>query len=773
MVLGVCLLYACGTSVRETRLVPTAPVSTEDSRTGRIADISVAARNACAVDDDGRVHCWGKLASDERPGLAHAVGGLRDIRKVVTDDLHRCAIDRRQRLWCWGDNRYGVLGPPGTGDANAVVQIFPEHRIVDVSLNLTTTCAVTDAGAVLCIGTPADRDQPMIAPRAVRGVVGAVAVELGRLRGCVMGAAGGVCCWGWDVAGEYLLGDDDERDEIASGEPPDKLCPTGSDDDPGDDADNDADDDADDAGDADDTIRGINTAYRMAGVERAVDIAVGDDFVCALRADGTALCSGDKLPHAKNLPLPLNTEEPEVITGIRDAVAINADEDHLCAILDNRTVTCWGNNQFGQFDGYQSTDRADRTDRGQGKPVAIAGLRDVRAVSVASDAGCALTTSGRAFCWGHNRSGKFGVTRPVPRFHVVAGVTARRLMLSDRFSCAVTPVGDTRCWGRFGNPLQRRGALAQSRPTAMPVIPAKDLQTLVGSAVGRCALQTDGSMRCWSQYDRGDEPTVTVESPDVVQLVSTLAGMACARARSGLVSCWGRTLGHLGDGVSTRSRMPIPVAGIAGALDIAVSASYGCAVERAGALSCWGRFRRVSEMRAGEVTIPARTRGGPRYANAPPTRVPGIDDAASVAGNESIICVRSRDQRVRCWHRDRELPPGRDMGLRDVAELAATAQELCARTFAGRVWCWDPADLRPDVEAAGLPEPGPYPRPLVELRAGHAHLCGRRANGRVVCWGENDEAQLGALPSTIELAPTRAFPLPGDDGIPAPNRPDQ
>ena len=107
------------------------------------------------------------------------------------------------------------------------------------------------------------------------------------------------------------------------------------------------------------------------GTGRTAVAVSGEDHTCAILDNGEAKCWGyDNYGQLGDGGSNTNTNAPsstaiDLGTG-RTAVAVSGGEDHICAILDNGDVKCWGNDAYGQLgDGGSNTN--------QGSPVAVSG----------------------------------------------------------------------------------------------------------------------------------------------------------------------------------------------------------------------------------------------------------------------------------------------------------------------------------------------------------------------------------------------------------------
>src|SRR5205814_1057204 len=91
-------------------------------------------------------------------------------------------------------------------------------------------------------------------------------------------------------------------------------------------------------------------------------------------------------------------------TGIDTATAIEAGIFHQCALLQDTTVRCWGQNDYGQLgDGTLTpTFVPNRT------PVQVFGITTAVVVSAGGFHTCALLADSTIRCWGQNNYGQLG-----------------------------------------------------------------------------------------------------------------------------------------------------------------------------------------------------------------------------------------------------------------------------------------------------------------------------------------------------------------------------
>src|SRR5207247_1120159 len=145
---------------------------------------------------------------------------------------------------------------------------------------------------------------------------------------------------------------------------------------------------------------------------------------------------------------------PVPVTGITTATAVTAGGFHTCALLPNGTVQCWGQNDQGQL-GNGTTDPAPPTVAPRNAtPVAVSGINNAIAVSAGGWHTCALLQDGTVRCWGQNDFGQLGNGSPRdtisnPPTAPITGITTAIATTSGaEHSCALLAGGTVQCWGR-------------------------------------------------------------------------------------------------------------------------------------------------------------------------------------------------------------------------------------------------------------------------------------------------------------------------------------
>ena len=347
------------------------------------------------------------------------------------------------------------------------------------------------------------------------------------------------------------------------------------------------------------------TTPPLAGVSA---VTAGGNHTCARLSDGTARCWGEDAfgelgDDASGGPgdATMETRPPgtPVMVGLPGIVALAAGGNQTCALLADATVSCWGDNIWGELGNGQRS-LYDTT------PAQVSGLTGVVAVAatgpsqddseVDDEFSCALLTSGQAFCWGNDGDGALGdggSAVDVPSPVAVSGLTgATQLALGGGHACALLGDRTVTCWG---NDL----FISSATPTTVPGL--SDVVELTTGSVHACALFVSGTVSCWGDHTFGQIGDGTT-SPDLGTPPTPVAGLSgvtaisaagdhtCALRGDGTVLCWGvDDHGQLGDGTVAELRAaPTPVKGLAGAIAISAGNQFSCALLGDGTVRCWG-----------------------------------------------------------------------------------------------------------------------------------------------------------------------------------------
>ena len=455
----------------------------------------------------------------------------------------------------------------------------------------------------------------------------------------------------------------------------------------------------------------------VVGITDATAIAAGWFFSCALHEGGTISCWG------RNNHGQLGNEEsgdesefsePVKVEGITDATAITTGDEHSCALHEGSTISCWGNNFWGQL-GNGTTDDSS-------VPVEAADITDATAIAAGENHSCALHQTGAISCWGHNRQGQLGngtnVISSVPV--ETAGITdATAITTGSRHSCALHQTGAISCWGH-----NEYGQLGNETDTIslvpVGVVGITDATAITTGGLHSCALHQDGTISCWGDNtygqlgneESGDESEfsepVKVEGITDATAITTGGGHSCALHQDGTIFCWGHNEdGQLGNGTTDDSSVPVEAASITDATAITAGVWHSCALHQDGAISCWGD-NTYGQLGNGQNTGDLEDDSAD---SSMPVKVAGITNATAITAGLWHSCALHQDGTISCW------------GYNEDGQL-------------GNGQHGDDANSSIPVEAAGITD-------ATAITAGVWHSCALHQDGTISCWGHNLWGQLG------------------------------
>jgi len=325
---------------------------------------------------------------------------------------------------------------------------------------------------------------------------------------------------------------------------------------------------------------------------------------------------------------------------------------HSCAVLNDNSVKCWGNNIFGSLGDGTTTTRLT--------PVSVSGISNATAVGLGRGHSCALLSDGSIKCWGANPDGRLGDGTSTHRYTPVSvsGISnATAIAVGSDHSCALLSDGSIKCWGYNGYGQLGNGTTTNS---STPVS-VSGISNAIAIAVGgnhSCAIVIDeygNRIYCWGRGSDGQlgnhsfshrSTPVTISQYEITTAVAISLGgnHSCAMISDGRAKCWGdNRFGQLGlgtsfDGSTPDRYSPITVWELAyDVVDIGLGENHSCAVLNDNSVKCWGWN---SYGRLGDGTTTDRNI---------PVSVLGISNATAVSSGWIHSCALLSDNSVKCW----------------------------------------------------------------------------------------------------------------------------
>jgi len=211
----------------------------------------------------------------------------------------------------------------------------------------------------------------------------------------------------------------------------------------------------------------------------------------------------------------------------RKATAISAGEAHTCAILDDKSVKCWGYNNYGQLGLGDTNNRGAKSgEMGNNLPAVDLGTgRKATAISAGDAHTCALLDDKSVKCWGYNNYGRLGLGdtnsrgdssgemgNNLPAVDLGTGRKATAISAGGAYTCALLDDKSVKCWGYNGlgqlglGDSNDHGAKSGEMGDNLPAV---DLGTgRVATAISTCGAHTcaildDTSVKCWGYNNNG------------------------------------------------------------------------------------------------------------------------------------------------------------------------------------------------------------------------------------------------------------------------------
>eukprot|EP00944_MAST-04C_sp_MAST-4C-sp1_P005340 g5340.t1 len=378
-------------------------------------------------------------------------------------------------------------------------------------------------------------------------------------------------------------------------------------------------------------------------------------------------------------------------------VRLRSGHYHMCALVDNGKVKCWGKND-GQL-GYGDTNTRGDNPNEMGTNLEYVDVGGpVVQLRVGKEHTCALLLFLLVKCWGVNAYGELGYGDTNTRgdnpnemgtnlAYVNVGGTVIQLSLGSKCTCALLDNGKVKCWGLnnvgqlgYGD-TNNRGDNTNEMGTNLAYVDVGE--TVVRLNLGyyhTCALLDNGKVKCWGANAHGQ------------------LGYGDTNNRGDNTNEMGTNLAYVDVGETV--------------VQLSLGYYHTCALVDNGKVKCWGK-NEYGQLGYGDTN----NRGD--NANEMGTNLAYVDVGGTVVQLRTgyyHTCALLDNGKAKCW------------GLNNVGQLGyGDTNNRGDNTN----------EMGTNLAYVDVGET------VVRLNLGYYHTCALLDNGKVKCWGYNDYGQLG------------------------------
>ncbi len=716
----------------------------------------------CAQTQKDTLACWGRndqgqlgaASSETSSNQPLLVEGIVGVKAYDTGTDHACAIDKDDKLWCWGDGLNYALGTgANTTDSNKPIAVTAVKAAKDVCAGDGYTCVVEPDGTMACwgdnlygqLGNGTTTDSATAVE--VKDLADVVAIDCDNNAVCAVTAAGLLYCWG-----------DNGDKEI----------------------------------DADQSTY-VTTPHLMAANLVQV-FGSGYDTNC-WNVGGSLYCKGDNFSGQLGDGTTTDSPEPVLVKGPTAAMKVTGGYDHMVILAGDGSIWSAGENADGEIGDGTTTD-SKAWFKGPWKTSV-----DVAAVYGTT---CGLDTFGQIHCIGGNNYGQAGATgtadQPAPV--MVPPVCSSNAECSDGDLCTADAcdtktgvcsykaldcddgnactIGEA-CNGKLG--VCTKGTPVDCDDGNECTLDTCDTKTGLCSnapikgCVPACKADTDcpdkgycNEVKCllnkcvYSPVHTGD---VCEEGKTCNAGVCAASGKGwaatlhatpgsqhlCATTVKGELACWGKNdQGQLGDGKTTNLSTPYLVPGIGKPIDVALGQDHTCILNDAGKMFCWGDnfYGQLGDGTTTDSKVPIEAKAAGDYVD--------------IEAGNNLTCGRKADATLWCWGYGSSGRLGNGLTSNQstpVQVKGAAAVETWAYTYdAGyylsgkgqiQAWGYNYYKQVADDSSSIISSPTPFvgiTDPVTWVGGGRYFGCAKISDTKYACWGDNSDGQLGNGTST-------------------------
>jgi len=319
---------------------------------------------------------------------------------VSSGEHFTCGLTSVGDVYCWGDKSYSQLGTSAVDYNSTPNKVYQITNAVEIAAGRDFACARISDGSVACwgrgdLGQTGDgylSTENRIFATRVHGVTTATGISAGESHACVLKKDRNVYCWGQNQL--LQLGNNLSRIETMP--------------------------------------------VKVEGISAITQISSGLNHTCALTETQFVYCWGDNKFGQLGIGTPLILKEkPSIVLGLAKVVFLQLGYNSSCASIENVGFNCWGWGNDGELA------QADKFNRSLPEKISLASLVDsstaLVAISIGKYKACGLLNSAKKnalLCWGTTVT-----TDPV------SGSTGLSVSLGSDHGCVVQTTGTVACWG--------------------------------------------------------------------------------------------------------------------------------------------------------------------------------------------------------------------------------------------------------------------------------------------------------------------------------------
>lgn len=221
----------------------------------------------------------------------------------------------------------------------------------------------------------------------------------------------------------------------------------------------------------------------------------------------------------------------------QDFPFISAGRDHTCGILSSGEAYCWGDDFSGRLGN-------GATGGDQESPSSVAGGHYFEVISAGQNHTCGIDLSGTAYCWGNDGDGQLGNGATggdqVNPSAVNSVLKFKDISAGFDHTCAVSVAGAAYCWGDDSTGELGNGATAGDQASPTAVAGGLSFQSIIVASDSTCGVTTAGAAYCWGA-DFNGEIGNGATTGDQISPAAVVGGLIFSRVDCGDDHCCGLT----------------------------------------------------------------------------------------------------------------------------------------------------------------------------------------------------------------------------------------